>query len=261
MSNATKALLTAIGYFVPFTWNWYHGQCMTERPIVLATVVGALLGDIKAGVVMGGKLETIYMGVVNIGGAMAAETVSASTLATAFVVGWGMDMDTAMATVAIPVGLAFNTIRGPIMTCLYFLAPLWDKFCADGNIPGIYFFQVFSGLCRFLLNTVIIYFCTLLGAEPLTKFLAGIPAWLMAGLNAGSGLLGAVGMAYLIRMLWSPELASYYFLGFTAFQYLGLPLTAIAVFAVLIVLPIAMRDLELIKLKKDVQSGGEEDFF
>lgn len=261
MSNATKALLTAIGYFVPFTWNWYHGQCMTERPIVMATVVGALLGDIKTGVVMGGKLEAIYMGVVNIGGAMAAETVSATTLATAFVVGWGMDMDTAMATVAIPVGLAFNTIRGPLMTILYVLAPWWQKACDDGNITQIYIYQVVSGLCRFLINTVIIYICTLFGAEPLTNFLAGIPAWLMRGLNAGSGLLGAVGMAVLIRMLWSPELASWYFLGFTAFQYLGLPLTAIAVFAVLIIIPIALRDLELIKLKGSLQNGGEEDFF
>ncbi len=261
MSNATKALLTAIGYFVPFCWNWYHGQCMTERPLVVATCVGALLGNVKLGVLCGGQLEAIYMGVVNIGGAMAAETVSATAIATAFVVGWGMDMDAALTTVAIPVGLAFNVIRTPIFTILYVLAPWWQKVCDDGNIVGIRVYQVVSGLCRFIINAVIIYFCVLLGAEPLTNLLASIPDWLMRGLNAGSGLLGAVGMGVLVRMLWSPELASYYFLGFTAYQYLGLPLVAIAVFAVCIIIPIALRDLELINLKKSAQNGGEEDFF
>ncbi len=261
MSNSMKALLTAIGYFVPYTWNWYHGQCMTERPLVVATCVGALLGNIKLGVICGGQLETIYMGVVNIGGAMAAETVSATAIATAFVVGWGMDLDAALTTVAVPVGLAFNVLRTPIMTINYIVAPLWQKLADDGNIVGMRLFQVIDGVAMKLLWAVIIYFCVLLGAEPLTNLLASIPNWLMRGLQAGSGLLGAIGMGVLVRMLWSPELATYYFLGFTAFQYMGLPLVAIAVFAVCIIIPIALRDLELVNLKKSVQNGGEEDFF
>ena len=53
----------------------------------------------------------------------------------------------------------------------------------------------------------------------------------MSGLNAVGALLPAVGMALLLQMLWSTELSIYFFLGFTLYQYLGLPMIAIAVLA------------------------------
>ena len=56
----------------------------------------------------------------------------------------------------------------------------------------------------------------------------------MNGLNAVGALLPAVGMALLLQMLWSTELSIYFFLGFTLYQYLGLPMIAIAVLGVII---------------------------
>lgn len=49
------------------------------------------MGDVKTGVIIGASLEAIFMGAVNIGGAISAEPVTATALAVAFTVGAGID--------------------------------------------------------------------------------------------------------------------------------------------------------------------------
>ena len=72
----------------------------------------------------------------------------------------------------------------------------------------------------------------------------------MNGLNAVGALLPAVGMALLLQMLWSTELSIYFFLGFTLYQYLGLPMIAIAVLGVIIAIASGLRDKEIFDLTK-----------
>ena len=84
-------------------------------------------------------------------------------------------------------------------------------------------------------------------------------------------LLPAVGMALLLQMLWSTELSIYFFLGFMLYQYLGLPMIAIAVLGVIIAVASALRDKEILDLTKkgiaaqavsgDSATSDEEDFF
>ena len=110
-----------------------------------------------------------------------------------------------------------------------------------------------------------------LGAEPVAAIVNQIPANVMNGLNAVGALLPAVGMALLLQMLWSTELSIYFFLGFTLYQYLGLPMIAIAVLGLIIAVASALRDKEIFDLKKngvttqavsgDSATSDEEDFF
>ena len=82
-------------------------------------------------------------------------------------------------------------------------------------------------------------------------------------------LLPAVGMALLLKMLWSKELAVYFFLGFVLYIYLGMPMIAIAVIGVVFAVIQALRDKELFDLEHkgvavavtDSAMSDEEDFF
>ena len=109
-----------------------------------------------------------------------------------------------------------------------------------------------------------------LGAEPVAAIVDQIPANVMAGLNAVGALLPAVGMALLLKMLWSKELAVYFFLGFVLYIYLGMPMIAIAVIGVVFAVIQALRDKELFDLvhsgvavaaTTDSAMSDEEDFF
>lgn len=85
---AVMAWLTVL---ICYGGNWVLGQCMIERPLVVGLVAGLLMGDVKTGVIIGASLEAIFMGAVNIGGAISAEPVTATALAVAFTVGAGID--------------------------------------------------------------------------------------------------------------------------------------------------------------------------
>ena len=60
------------------------GNVMVNRPIVLAPLVGAILGDLQQGLIMGAALELIFLGVVSIGGATPSDSNMGSVLGTAF---------------------------------------------------------------------------------------------------------------------------------------------------------------------------------
>lgn len=80
------ALMAALSVFICFAGNYLTGQSMMERPLVVGLVTGILMGDMKTGILMGAALEAVFLGNVNIGGVIAAEPVTATTLATTFAI-------------------------------------------------------------------------------------------------------------------------------------------------------------------------------
>ena len=70
----------------------------------------------------------------------------------------------------------------------------------------------------------------------------------MNGLTVCGGLLPAVGMAMLMKMLWDKKICMFYFLGFVLAAYLNLPLIALAVLGVIIAISIGMSDYRMNQL-------------
>ena len=84
------------------------GQQMIARPIWLCTLVGLLLGDLKQGIIIGGSLELIWAGVVQVG-AVPTEVVTGSTVACGLAILNDLSVAEAV-TIAIPVGLLATLI-------------------------------------------------------------------------------------------------------------------------------------------------------
>jgi len=244
------ALMAWLTVVICYGGNWVLGQCMIERPIVVGLVAGILMGDIPTGVIIGASLEAIFMGAVNIGGAISAEPVTATALAVAFAVGAGVDQGTAV-TIAVPVGVvtAFLSIAMNNVVLAFFTAP-FDRMAAKGNERGLAIQHYLLWFVKYAVFALIAFLGVYFGAEPVAAIVNQIPSNVTAGLNAVGSLLPAVGMALLLRMLWSSQLAVYFFLGFTVYEYLGMPMIAIAVVGVVIAVVSALRDKELFDMSK-----------
>jgi mannose/fructose/N-acetylgalactosamine-specific phosphotransferase system component IIC len=81
-------------------------QLMLSRPIVLAPVLGALLGDVQGGLLLGVPLELLFLGGVNLGGNLPDnETLLAAAL-TAMVVPAGLALRTGVDAPLAALGLA-----------------------------------------------------------------------------------------------------------------------------------------------------------
>lgn len=114
-------------------------------------------------------------------------------------------------------------------------------------------------------------FGILFGSEAVSAFLEWIPDVVMNGLTVCGGLLPAVGMAMLMKMLWDKKICMFFFLGFICVAYLELPLVALAVLGVIIAVVIGMNDYQMSKLAqmrpvyagdlKDTELDEEEEEF
>ncbi len=60
-----------------------------HRPLVACTLVGMVLGDMKTGIIIGGTLEMIALGWMNIGAAVAPDAALASIISTILVIAGG----------------------------------------------------------------------------------------------------------------------------------------------------------------------------
>jgi PTS system mannose-specific IIC component len=249
------AFLTALGYFICIQINYGVGQCMTERPIVVGALIGVLLGDIKTGVTIGAALEVAFMGIVNIGGVTATDAATSTAVATAFAIYSGLSVEEAVA-VAIPVGLVSNMIFSVVAQLASLGAPVLEKICKSGNEKQLYIYEFVMWLLVFGVKSIIVFVGVYAGADPITSMISSIPEVISNGLTVASGMLGAVGMSMLMRMLWSKEVAIYYFLGFILVNYLNLPTMGIAAIGVIIAIAVGLREKQIVDLEKKVSAGG-----
>lgn len=266
MSNLTIAILASVAYFVTFGGNWLFGQSMLERPIIVATVTGALFGDITTGIKLGATLEAIYMGAVNIGGATSAEPVSATVMATAFAITSGLDTEAAIAF-AVPVGLIFNSLMMVWIMMSNIFQGWYTKVCKNGDTKGFTTLILTSWFVQYAIRTVVIFLCVYLGAEAVQTFMTNLPAGVMQGLSAAAGLLGAVGMAVLTKMLMNTGNVGFLFIGFILATYFNLPAIVVAIIAAVVAVTIGFNEKQLLDLKNTVKNGAvgvaiseEEDF-
>ena len=81
------------------------GSCLdemqTHRPLIACTVTGLILGDMTTGIIIGGTLEMMALGWMNIGAAIAPDAALASVISTILVVASHQDVATGIA-IAMP---------------------------------------------------------------------------------------------------------------------------------------------------------------
>lgn len=250
MSTIMIATLAALSYFICFGGNWLLGVSMIERPLVVGAVTGLMLGDMTQGIIIGGALEAIFMGAVNIGGAVSADPAAATVFAVVFSLTTGGVSAKAALAIAVPIGVLAGIMTMFVNNvALSFLVPFMDRFAEHDNgkaIVGLHFGAWFG---RFFLFSLVVFFGVLVGRGAVQAFVDGIPQLVMNGLIAMSGFLPAVGFAILLKMLWSKELAVYYFMGFILVAYLKLPLIAVAAVGIIAVVLSTNTDRKFLKLQ------------
>lgn len=266
------ALQAFLATFLALGINWYVGQCMSERPIVAGLIAGIIFGDIPTGVMIGCALEAIFMGAVNVGGAVSAEPVTATVVTVAFVATTGMNQGVAITAVGTPLGLVAGIIYlmlFNVFMSLFAPAVDWAARTGNGSEKRLLMVRWVGWFVKYFLLAVPSFLAVYIGAEPVAALASQIPENVIAGFTTCGNLLPAVGMALLLKMLWDKKLAVYYLLGFVLVIYLNLPMVAVAAFGAVIVVVTALRDMEILDLKKrgiaasasSPEEEEEEDFF
>lgn len=257
------ALLSALSYFICYSlFNWNFGQSMSDRPIVIGAVTGALLGDLETGIIIGASLEVVFMGSVNIGGQISADHSAATVFAVAFAMNTALDPDAAL-TIAVPIGVLMGFVTMAVNNVLLTVfAPLMDKWAKEGNTKGLLYTLNFGvWFIKNLFFCAVVFVGVYVGYDAVSVFVDAIPDVVMTGLTVCGQLLPAVGLALLMKMIWTKDNGVYYLLGFTAFKYLNVPVVVMAVFGIIIAVIVGQREISINKLSnlKASNAGTNQD--
>jgi fructoselysine/glucoselysine PTS system EIIC component len=204
------------------------GQNMLDRPLVLGPIVGLILGDLNTGIVVGGTLELVFMGIVNIGGATPPDIVTGGILATAFAILSGLDPEAAVA-IAVPIALfaqSLGILARVINTTFNHRA---DSYAEVGDWKGIERILWLGAGLFFLFSFIPVFLAVAFGSEIVASIVSAMPVVIMNGLRVSAGLLPALGMAILMRFIYDNSSAPYLFLGFVLSAFLGMSLIGVAI--------------------------------
>lgn len=209
--------------------EYFLGTQMIQRPIIMGTLVGLVLGDIRQGLIIGAAIELVFMGVAAIGAAIPPEVTAGGILGTAFAIKSG-----AGAEVALALALPIATIGLLAKNCIYLLirpilAHKADKYAEEGNARGIELMHYASTFIFVITMSLIVAISFKLGSNVVQSFLSLVPKVIINGLSIATGLLPAVGFALLARMIMTKQVVPFFFLGFAIAAYLKVPVMGIAV--------------------------------
>lgn len=186
-----------------------------HRPLVACTLMGLALGDLPTGIMLGGFLELIALGWMNVGAAMAPDSALASTISALVVIQGHQNIDTGIA-IAVPLAAAGQVLTIFVRTITVFFQHQADNFAKTANFRGIELMHV-SGMAlqglRVAIPTAIV---ALISSDELTRLLNMIPAEVTVGLRIAGGMITVVGFAMVINMMRSKALMPFFFLGFIA---------------------------------------------
>ena len=187
---------------------------MFYRPIVACTLTGLALGDPTTGIIVGGALELLSVGWMNVGAAMAPDAALASTVSTVIVIVGGQSQDEAIA-VAVPLAIAGQALTIFVRTINVFFAHQADRFAENANMRAItimHFIALALQGLRVAVPTAIV--AVLASGDSVQRALNTIPDVITHGLQIAGGFIVVVGYAMVINMMRARKLMPFFFIGF-----------------------------------------------
>ena len=265
--NAIQILLVGVWAFIVAIDQFDFLESLYQ-PIVTGAVIGAILGDLQTGLIVGGTYQLMTIGNMPVGGAQPPNAVIGGIMATVFAVASKLD-PTAAVGLAVPFALIGQYMITLVFTVMAPLMSVADKMAANADTKGIVRLNYMAMGALGLLFALV---CVggLIGGSALGGTLATISekyAWIMTGLGVAGGMMRFVGFAILLRIMLSNDLWGIYFAGFALATIIGyIPeLSGSALLLIAFVgVAIALYDFQTrCAMKTSVgtgnQDGGDED--
>ena len=131
------AILVGLAMAVLWFLEKLGGTPMVIRPIVVSPVIGALLGDLQTGVMVGATLELVFMGAIQIGAAVPPDVLVGAGLGTAFAIQSGQGADIALA-LALPIAILAQSLKVIVFIIRSWFMDLAMKLAEAGDIKKLY---------------------------------------------------------------------------------------------------------------------------
>ena len=234
MSTIQILLISFVAGFAYFSRR-FMGDLYLERPVIIGPIVGLIMGDFEKGLVIGGTLELVFMGAVDIGGSVPMNYTIGTALGTAFAINSGESIEFAL-VVAVPaaiLGSLFETFAKTISTIFVTYA---EKSVEEGRFKSITVSTHLGNIVHGLSDAIPTFLALKLGSDAVNTMIEAFPEWLKNGVGVAGSMLPALGFSLLLSSLATRKLMPFFFLGFVLVSYLDINLFGASFIAILIAL-------------------------
>ncbi len=255
MSLFTEAILVFLVALFGYLHS-YWGSTMCNRPLVVSTLVGIVLGDPYTGLVVGSALELAFLGAVPIGASNPPDMTSGSVIATAFVILNKADTGLAV-TIAIPVATLvalFDNLM--MMFVLTYAGHLCDKAAQQADPDKIDLIVRVASIGNKVVLALIVGLGFYFGSDAISNFISWVPEWFSHGMDVVAGILPALGLAMLARMMIGKENWGYLLIGFLISAYLGVSTFGVALLGIALISILFYKESKE-KVKEEVYDDNE----
>ncbi|MBO4218647.1 MAG: PTS sugar transporter subunit IIC [Erysipelotrichaceae bacterium] len=224
------------------------------RPITTAFLSGVILGDVKLGLRCAAIAELAFTGLLTVGGTVPPDGLMAGIMTTVLAyLNPGLTPEAAL-SLAFPFALLMQWVGIIENTTFAGFMPVMEKQAYKADIKGLWR-TLFTGVgITAIVYAIIVFLSTYAAQVPIRLFVENFPEWIVNGFTVAGGIMPAIGLAMLLRVMMTTENAPYLFIGFVVatFVEMGnvLPIAIVGA---------AIAYLGYLNAKKQAAQGGNED--
>ncbi len=230
-----QCILIAMVHVLGILDGRIFGQNLLNTPIVEATLVGIICGDVVTGITMGATLQLIFMGFVGIGATTLPNSSAGTILAVAFAIMSNLEPDAAIA-LSMPIALLFQ----PCGIIPRIFNNIWnvksDQAAEKGDWKAVERYFWFGVLAFAVVYFVPMFLAVYFGSGAVEAIINAIPQVVLDGLNKASSLLPALGIALLMNYIVDKTSIPFIILGFVLAAFMGTNSLGIALLGLVIAL-------------------------
>jgi len=217
-----QALAIALLYFlckgeiyVPFTYSFLN-------LLMISTLTGLILGDIKTGVIVGGTIQPLYLALTSVGGSAPVDKAAAGCVSTACVITQGITLDQALVISSVA-ALTISNLHILNRTIMVAVTHKADEDCKKGNIPGLTKdIFLLGNLVKLVVYGIPMFIVLYWGTDALGFLMNGLPERVNNIFGLMAGLMPALGFAMTIVVIGKGNLLPFFIAGFFFAKYSGL---------------------------------------
>ena len=190
------------------------------RPIIVCTLTGLILGDVKLGLMAGGLTELAFAGLTPAGGTQPPNPILAGVMTTVIAYTSGSDPKT-----AIGLALPFSFLMQYIILFYYSSFSVFmgraDKYAAEGDTKSLVNLNIITTSIVAITYGIVVFTCAYLAQGAMQTLVTSMPTWLTHGFEIAGGILPAVGFGMLLKVMLKGEYVPFLIIGFLVASFLN----------------------------------------
>ena len=229
-----QALLLAVAssiYGLPF-WRGGFIDQFTGKPLIVALIIGIVMGNIKQAMIIGSVLQAMYIGVIAVGGIQSMPSITRCIwFALPLAIISGADAEFAV-TLCVPFSMLETFITQFLRTLNTYFLHSADRKIDEGKFDKAYITYYYGLILSTAVNFIIIFGMNVLGSTVILQYAELIPAWLLGSMKIFTKMGAVLGFGMLLTGLIKKNIQFLYFVfGFVLFKVMGLDTITVPIIA------------------------------